>query len=268
MLTLGQVEFNPEMALATPNKIGIQSSVIGGTMQTTQNEKVIRISVAGAENIPLDQLEPFQGDLKRLDRDDYERLRKNLIENGFSFTIHVWKNGGKNYIIDGHQRLTALKMMRDNEQWVVGELPVSVVEAEDFPSAKKKILAGISTYGKYTEKTLFDFIKENDIPFDGVVSSFSFPEINMEKFTSMFGVQSDTQLVIEDPPATPKAGESSIKSGSDGVKQVQLFFDAEDYNEFMEIIGRLKEVCETENITDTILWALRETNKTYIEAKH
>lgn len=223
-------------------------------------EQALKIAVQGAATIPLDELIPFQGDLKRLDREQYEQLRNNMMENGFSFTIHVWQSEGSNYIIDGHQRLTALKMMRENEGWIIPDLPVSIVSADDFAGAKRKILAGVSQYGKYTEKSLFEFVKANDIPFDNIVASFSFPDINMEKLSGMFVVPEVTDL-----PTVPQEHglpESTIKSGSDGVKRVELFFDLEDYEEFMNNVNKLTSIYTTESITDTVVEAMREAVKT------
>ena len=108
----------------------------GGYMS---ENKMIEISAQGAGTLPLTAFENFQGDLKRLEREQYEKLRKNILELGFSFPVHVWANDGQNYIIDGHQRLTALKLMLENKGWQVPDLPVVYVNAKDRQEAKRKV---------------------------------------------------------------------------------------------------------------------------------
>ncbi len=71
----------------------------------------IKIAVRGAGTLPLDEFTEFQGELKSLSKLAYESLKNEIIENGFSFTIHIWINDGKNYILDGHQRLRTVKKM-------------------------------------------------------------------------------------------------------------------------------------------------------------
>ena len=220
--------------------------------------QTINIAVEGKTTIPLDQLEPFQGDLKRIDRHEYEQLRKNLIENGFSFTIHVWQNEGHNYIIDGHQRLFTLKQMRDVEHWVIPDLPVSLVHADSFAQAKRKILAGTSQYGKITNKGLMDFMNENHIAFEEVASTFKFPEINMDKFAQLFDNLGEAEKL---PDVAEGGGEiPEMRSASAGVKQVQLFFDAESHAEFMQKVEDLNAHYGKENVTDAVMEAVREVH--------
>jgi len=225
-------------------------------------EKVIKIAVEGAAYLPIDSLEPFQGSLKRLERAEYEQLRKNLIENGFSFTVHVWQNEGKNYIIDGHQRTFALKQMRDVEGYTIPDLPVSFVHADTFAEAKRRILAGTSQYGRMTQDSLATFLRESDIPFDDVVATFHFPEINMEKFSAMFaGIVADEQLPDMPPPETPE-----MRSASDGVRQVQLYFSTEAHAEFMFKLEDLAKHRGLENISDAVLEVVREAHSATVQA--
>jgi hypothetical protein len=220
----------------------------GGSMEGIR--QAIKIAVRGAMTVPLAKLEPFQGDLKRLERAEYESLRKGLIDLGFSFTMHIWQHEGHNYIIDGHQRLTALKMMEETENFIIPEIPVSIVDADDFATAKRKVLAGTSQYGIMTEKSLFDFCKVNDIPLDNIVSTFKFQDINMEKFGAMFQINPENL-----PTAPPQVG--VLPSGSEGVRQVQLFFDAKSHEEFLNLVNHLTSIYKTENITDTVLMGMR-----------
>jgi hypothetical protein len=219
----------------------------------------IKISVRGAETVALNQLVPFQGDLKTLEREQYEHLRNVIVKMGFSFTVHVWKSGGKVYIIDGHQRITAVKTMVEKEGFACPPIPVSVIEAKDFAEAKRKVLAGASQYGKVSKKGLFDFLKANDIPFDDIVANFDFPEINFGNFGAEFFPKGTDGKDINS--STPPAPNSDPKMGSDGVRQVQLFFDAKSHDEFLVKANALLAHYKKTNITDTVMECVREIHK-------
>lgn len=218
----------------------------------------IKITVKGAENAPLNTLVPFQGNLKELEREEYEKLRNGIKKLGFSFTVHVWRHQGKNYIIDGHQRIKAVTSMVDKEGFTCPPIPINLVEAKDFAEAKRKVLAGASQYGKMKDKGLFDFLKENDIPYDEVVAGFHFPEIDFGDFGSAFFPQ------LSDPKdvnGLPAGTQGDMKVGSDAVRQVQLFFDAATHEEFMAKANQLATLMGKANITDTVMECVRETHK-------
>lgn len=219
-------------------------------------KKEIKIAVKGAALLAMEDLSPFQGELKRLERDDYEKLRKNILDNGFSFTVHVWQNKKKNYIIDGHQRLACVKMMNETEGYKVPKLPVSIVEAPNYKSALKKVLAGISQYGTMTKESLTTFIKEHDLDFENIASSFSFPTIDFASIADdMFGKEPgiDTSEVATDTP--------EMRSSSEGVKQVVLMFDTASHSKFMKMAEEIGKELGTENLTDTVMGVMSEKSK-------
>lgn len=220
-----------------------------------EKKPTVRVEVKGAANLALDKLEPFQGDLKTLERDEYEALRANINENGFSFTFHIWQNKGKNYIIDGHQRLFALKKMRD-EGWGIPLMPVSLVEAKNFAAAKRKVLAGVSQYGKVTEKSLAEFLRTHDIPMDHVAATFRFPTIDVSGIVEAVG-----KFKIEPPlVATQAAVTEEMRHAGEGVKQVQLFFDADTHEIFMRKVGELSAHHKKTNVTDTLVEVVNEAH--------
>lgn len=219
----------------------------------------IKITVKGAETVALEDLHPFQGDLKKLEREQYEHLRNVIREMGFSFTVHVWKNKNKYYIIDGHQRITAVKTMVEKEGFACPAIPVSVVSAKDFKEAKRKVLAGASQYGKLNKKGLYEFLTIHDIPFDDIVANFDFPELDLNAFQiEFFPMGNDPNNIGNLPPPPPG---SDLKIGSDGVRQVQLFFDAKSHEEFIAKANALSPIFSKENITDTVMECVREIYK-------
>lgn len=217
----------------------------------------IKINVQGKTTVPLESLEPFQGDLKQLSKEEYEKFRKVLIQDGFSFCVHIWQNKKKNYIIDGHQRVFVLKQLRETEGFKIPAIPVSVIKAPSFKAAKLRVLSGASQYGRITQSGLHQFMTENEIAFDDIVASFNFSEID-------FGDFSQTYLGLTGDKIAPGGDQPSgggMQSGSDQVKQIQLYFNAEAHAEFVEKVESLAAKFKTENISDTLMECVREIHK-------
>jgi hypothetical protein len=148
--------------------------------------KTIRISCAGAGLIGLDDLINFQGNLKILSEESYQKLRLSIIELGFSFPVFVWKDNDKNYILDAHQRTHTLKRMREEENYIIPPLPVVWIEASSKEEAAKKVLASTSQYGEITPDGLFEFLNNFSLKFEMVQHQFKFPEIDFTQFNQAF----------------------------------------------------------------------------------
>jgi len=143
----------------------------------------ITIACKGHTSIPVDELTEFQGNLKELSNVNAERLMKQIIEHGFSAPLFVWKHAGKNYILDGHQRLTVVrKMIKDG--WECPELPCDIIEAKTKKEAKEKLLSYISQFGSVSDQGLFDFVGL-DLTFDEL-AEYKFPDFNLDNFKNNF----------------------------------------------------------------------------------
>ena len=136
------------------------------------------IRCSGADVLDLEQIDPLQGDLKTLSDSNYKKLRKQILDLGFSSPFHVWKNDGHYWCIDGHQRHYVLSNMKKAEGYYVPKLPVVFVEAANEYQAKKKVLAMTSQFGTMTGDSLFDFANINNISLPEL-EDFRFPEIDM-----------------------------------------------------------------------------------------
>lgn len=217
----------------------------------------IKVAVQGASTLPMDVLEPFQGDLKRLERAEYERMRNSFIEFGISFTTHIWTNPeGHHKILDGHQTRFTLSKMRDEEGWDVPEIPVSFVQADSYEQARRKLLAGASQYGKVTEQGLLNFLRESDIPYIEVAANFNFPEIKMESLLEKMGEMPNIETLPEaNPGDTP-----DMRSAGADVKQLQLYFSVEAHAEFMSKVSDLSKKIGKDNVTDTLMELVREAH--------
>jgi hypothetical protein len=139
--------------------------------------KEIQVKCTGSMTLDIDQLVPFQGELKSLSKSNHDKLRKQIIELGFSEPFCVWKNEGKYFLINGHQRLKVLTDMKLAEGFKIPRLPWVEVEADSEYQAKKKVLALTSQFGEITSASLFDFaaLANIDLP---TLEDFRFPEID------------------------------------------------------------------------------------------
>ena len=166
---------------------------------TAETRQPIRIACEGADTLSLDRLTPLQRDLKRLSPANAARLRKEILELGFSEPISVWQSNGTTYILNGHQRVTVLKAMQA-EGYTIPSLPVSRVDATDLEQARRKILALTSQYGEMTPDGLSDFLAETQLTLPEVEASFRFPEIDMSALMSEASIVEDA---VPEPPADP-----------------------------------------------------------------
>jgi hypothetical protein len=138
--------------------------------------KQIKIVCSGADLMSIEEMIHFQHDLKNLSEENYQKIKLSITDLGFSEPISIWQNEGKNYILGGHQRHTALKKMRD-EGYEIPLIPVSLVEADNIKQAKKKVLALTSQFGTMTQDGLINFCKLNEFKVEDVMKEFVFPDI-------------------------------------------------------------------------------------------
>jgi len=161
----------------------------------------IRIACEGADTLSLDRLTPLQGDLKRLSPANATRLRKEILDLGFSEPISVWQTNGTTYILNGHQRVTVLKAMQA-DGYTIPPLPVSRVDATNLEQARRKILALTSQYGEMTPDGLSDFLAETELTLPEVDASFRFPEIDMAALKPEPEIVEDEAPEVQPDPIT------------------------------------------------------------------
>jgi hypothetical protein len=145
----------------------------------------VDIKCQGSHEIELKDLTILQGNLKSLSEKNYKKLKKEILELGYSSPIHVWNREGTHYILDGTQRTRTLTKMSE-EGYEIPPLPVVRVEASSFDDAKRKVLALTSQYGKIENDGLYEFISDSDITVDYIEESYHFPEVNIDKFKQEF----------------------------------------------------------------------------------
>jgi hypothetical protein len=132
--------------------------------------------------VPWKNLKEYQGNLKELSRVNFEKLKRIIIEDGFAAPIFIWK--GKNYILDGHQRIRVLESLIKEGYVDPVKMPCVNIVCRDEKHAKKLILDFASIYGKATDEGFYQFLAEADMlgDFDELKKTIDLPDIDNDKF--------------------------------------------------------------------------------------
>jgi hypothetical protein len=109
--------------------------------------------------LPMEKLLSFQGSLKKLSPKNRDKLKESILRNGFIAPFFIWDDNGEYNLLDGHQRLLTLKHLQ-KQGWVIPELPVAFVEADNEQDAKLKLLHITSSYGEFQDKELKSWIED------------------------------------------------------------------------------------------------------------
>lgn len=168
----------------------------------------VKNRIIKTELVDISKLTPFQGKLKTLDDKNFNKLRKSIIDEGFSFTVHVWENGGVTYIIDGHQRVSVLTQMR-KQGIEVPPISCSFVSAKTYRDAKKLVLLAVSQYGKIQKDGFLEFVDGEDFDFE----DYDFPDLTFD-LEGLFDAKNESAFdeskedeVPDDAPARVLSGE-------------------------------------------------------------
>lgn len=146
--------------------------------------RAIRVECEGAKTIPLQELKELQGELKSLSAENYGKLKKQILDLGFSEPVSVWQNEGVNYLLNGTQRTRTLRTMAV-EGYEIPAIPVSIVSAKSLKEAKKKILSLTSQYGVIEGQGLYEFMDESQLVMEDI-EDFRFAEVDIGKFQAEY----------------------------------------------------------------------------------
>ncbi len=146
----------------------------------------------------------FQGELKKLDKDNRQKLRDKIVNDGFRFPLHVWKDkGGKLYTLDGHQRCKVLADI-EGEGFEVPEVPVDIILADSHADAKRALLDTLSQYGEMTEDGLIGYIQAAEIDVD-YLETLRLPDVDIDAIIERLTVPDDPipEDIDNAPASTP-----------------------------------------------------------------
>jgi len=138
----------------------------------------IRIACKVLDYLPLESISEFQGNFKKRAKKELEQIIVSILRFGFSFPFFVWRDGGRNWCMDGHGRILALAMMAKARYALdeagklhaakapapaLPDLPVVYVEAENEAEAKQKMLRLNSQYGTIDPEGFRSFVDGLDV---------------------------------------------------------------------------------------------------------
>ena len=122
----------------------------------------IQIKIQGLPSKKIGMLEPFQNSLKKITSENLERLKRSILQKGIIAPIYLWE--GHDYILDGHQRLTAVRALIEEGHTLKDDaLPYLPIEAATHKEAAELVLAYSARYGDITPDGIAQFIDKFEL---------------------------------------------------------------------------------------------------------
>lgn len=156
--------------------------------------QTIVIKCEGSALKPLDELIEFQGELKSLSKENYEKLKAQILELGFCEPISVWPSPRGLLIGNGHQRLRTLSVMQ-HEGYQIPLIPVSFIHPQDEEEFARIVLSLCSQYGEVETQGLYEYCSLNHIPLSFVETHLRLPELELPRYKAEY---------VEEPASTTK----------------------------------------------------------------
>lgn len=220
--------------------------------KTINPEKEVKISCVGADYASLDDFEDFQGDLKTLPEENYEKLKNQILDLGFCEPIAAWVDGNVKRIIDGHQRIATLKRMRD-DGYHVPYLPYFIVEAASENDAKMKLLSMLSEYGVLNEDGFIRFTESLKLSPIDLSQRLNLPTLDLAavhmKVVEPAPVESSETVREADEENERVAPTSSAST----VKGISFYFSAEQYPDVVDRLNAFMEHFKADDYSETLL---------------
>ena len=183
--------------------------------------KRVVVACEGSRTVPLGELTELQGELKSLSKEDFAKLKAEILGTGMAFPIRVWqdRSSGKEYIVGGHQTTRVLREL-EHEGYEIPLVPVTDIMADDMSAAKRRVLQDASQYGEIDRQGLYQFMIDSDIDMGDLAASFRLPDLNIPSFGAEFFMDDVTGKI--DGVETPE------KKAAEGVKE----YGEEEFSEF------------------------------------
>lgn len=227
-------------SLKAVNNLSCNYSIDFNNIEKMNTDKTINIKCEAKDYYQLDDLIPFQGNLKSIDKSKFDKLKSSLIKDGLPLGFHVWKDSkGKVFIIDGHHRQLALKALQD-EGYHIPALPCTLVMAKNKKEAAKAVLISNSKYAEMSQESLSDFMIDMELDFgelefldlnlnlDLKLNDFNKDNLSEEDKEILEDIQNKYSDKISSPVYNPKLDEAP---------PVSELFSIEKYNELVKEIN-------------------------------
>lgn len=143
------------------------------------------INCASHDEASLEDLIVLQGNLKDLTDQNYQKLKQQILDEGFIAPFFVWKREDGLHLLDGTQRFRTLSKMKEEGIELPEKFPIHEIYADSYKEACKRVLALASQYGTITTQGLHEFAEKHELEFEEV-NQFHFDAFKMDSFKAEF----------------------------------------------------------------------------------
>jgi len=189
-------------------------------------------------NLSLDQIKPYQNNVKIHTAEQIEKIAKSIKDNGYTSYISVDK---KNTIVCGHARYEALKKLYPENT----KIPVISLSALPPKAIKKlRILDNTLNSTKYDDELLNIEIS----------SLFKNLDENIKDISDEFNI--DISKIIKFPQEEIEKKATSRKASTE-VQKIVLEYNARDYKKVSKMADDAMNRLEIESVSDLFLCLLK-----------
>jgi len=206
----------------------------------------IRNRVKSLRMVPASDLRPNPKNWRTHPKAQQDALRGVLAEVGLADACLARElPDGSLMLIDGHLRAETLGD---------GEVPVLVLDVNEAEA--DKLLATLDPLAAMADS---DAAKFEELLHTVNTSSQALQEL-IASTAAQAGLYEDLNAATPDDEGEPDEGNDSAEPPPSGVRMVQLFLDESNIGEFQDACTKLAEEYATENITDTVMEAVRRAS--------
>jgi hypothetical protein len=134
-------------------------------MSDAVTHDTIRISCTGAATADIGTLEAFQRDIKTITDENIAKLKNSIIRYGFTAPVFIWDSPDGRKILDGHQRIKAVRAL-EMDGYTVPPLPIDYIHADSEADAIERLLHITSQYADIDRAALDLFMEDYDLSID------------------------------------------------------------------------------------------------------
>lgn len=209
--------------------------------------KSVRVESRSVQNFPIKSLKDFQGNLKKLSPINYQKLRDRILELGFSEPVTIFQHDGKNYLLNGHQRVRTLRKMRREGYEVPSEIPCSIASIETPEEAKKVLLALTSQFGVILDTALEELARRANVSLEELSTNYHFPEVDTDALIQK-GKEAAESLEIERDEVSLESDLAVYQNNP--IKRLVLAFSDVQYGTVLENLDELLGKYECEDYSE------------------
>jgi hypothetical protein len=159
----------------------------------------IKSRVLKLQNVEWKKLIQTQGDLKKISKDEMDKLKASIKNNDLIQPFYVWQKDDELYLLDGTHRQKAFNELESEGIEVPKKVPAIFIEAKSLKAASKLILIYSSIYANVTKDGFNEFINEfGQFDYNQLKTELNIPELNLENFLSEYIDSVESNSIINE----------------------------------------------------------------------